>query len=136
MKIQIQNLTEKGKIPIIVGGTNYYIESIVYQILVEDMNDSNALLWETSKRKRDNVDNKNDESQPKKLAVDCNSDVDKEPVSSDVNEVENFIDKQKLQKEIDNESNFTNEEIHAKLKSIDPVMASRLHPNNRRKVLR
>lgn len=136
MEIQIQNLTEKGKIPIIVGGTNYYIESIVYQILVEDMNDSNALLWETSKRKRDNVDNKNDESQPKKLAVDCNSDVDKEPVSSDVNEVENFIDKQKLQKEIDNESNFTNEEIHAKLKSIDPVMASRLHPNNRRKVLR
>ncbi|KPJ07479.1 tRNA dimethylallyltransferase [Papilio machaon] len=86
----IQNLTEKGKIPIIVGGTNYYIESIVYQILVEDMNDSNALLWEISKRKRDYV--QNDESKPKKLAGDCKSDVNKEKLDcSDVHEVEDVV---------------------------------------------
>ncbi|XP_013172663.1 PREDICTED: tRNA dimethylallyltransferase, mitochondrial [Papilio xuthus] len=128
----IENLTEKGKIPIIVGGTNYYIESIVYQILVEDMTDSKALLWDVSKRKRDYNIN---ESQPKKLAVDCESNI-KEKLVSDVHEVKNVIDKQKLQEDVDNETNFSNEEIHAKLKAIDPVMASRLHPNNRRKVLR
>lgn len=46
------------------------------------------------------------------------------------------ISKEELQEYVNNEKNFTNEEVHEKLKSIDPVMASRLHPNNRRKVLR
>ncbi|CAH1638884.1 unnamed protein product [Spodoptera littoralis] len=48
----IDNLTEQGKIPIVVGGTNYYIESIVYKILVENMDDGETLLWDKSRRKR------------------------------------------------------------------------------------
>lgn len=44
--------------------------------------------------------------------------------------------KEELQEYVNSEKNYTNEEIHEKLKAIDPVMASRLHPNNRRKVLR
>lgn len=46
------------------------------------------------------------------------------------------ITKKEFQEYVNNEKNFTNEEIHEKLKTVDPVMASRLHPNNRRKVLR
>lgn len=44
--------------------------------------------------------------------------------------------KEEIQEYVNNEKNFSNEELHETLKAIDPVMASRLHPNNRRKVLR
>ncbi|XP_068618282.1 tRNA dimethylallyltransferase [Battus philenor] len=135
----IKNLIEQGKIPIVVGGTNYYIESIVYQILVEDMNDTEALLWDTSKRKRNFADEYKGEDDDTKKIVKCNENDENETVSEcrEMNIAEEgCVDKDKLKEDVDNESKFTNEEIHAKLKAIDPVMASRLHPNNRRKVLR
>ncbi|RVE47279.1 hypothetical protein evm_008076 [Chilo suppressalis] len=144
----IDNLTEQGKIPIVVGGTNYYIESIVYKILVEDMQDAEALLWDKSRRKRDfdEVEYTEHETISKKR-----NNQTKDPVSLDTQMQTSTINaedntgkldindertKEKLKEDVDNESKFTNEEIHQKLKSFDPVMASRLHPNNRRKVLR
>ncbi|XP_052741800.1 tRNA dimethylallyltransferase isoform X2 [Bicyclus anynana] len=161
----IDNLTKQGKIPIIVGGTNYYIESIVYQILVEHTDDTEELLWDRSKRKRDfyETDPINEESN-KKLAKESdnpknvvvlkqetedksekqnledqesilNSEI-KDNISFTKYEEDKVIDRETLKQDVDNESKFTNEEIHSKLKAIDPVMASRLHPNNRRKILR
>ncbi|XP_075978629.1 tRNA dimethylallyltransferase [Anticarsia gemmatalis] len=133
----IENLTEQGKMPIVVGGTNYYIESIVYKILVEDMNDEEALLWDMSRRKRDLVDSETQEVQEKKAKQSEDAQND-EPTTSDDKPGEEVvaISKEQLKEFVDNEKNYTNEEIHAKLKSIDPVMAARLHFNNRRKVLR
>ncbi|XP_026761040.2 tRNA dimethylallyltransferase [Galleria mellonella] len=153
----IDNLTEQGKVPIIVGGTNYYIESIVYKILVEDMNDSEALLWDKSRRKRDLDDysDDHDEVETKKAAKEPTHETTAKPSTSEIiDETENIsektnsdtcidvtkntqaVNKEKLKIDVDNEKKFTNEEIHTKLKAIDPVMAARLHPNNRRKVLR
>lgn len=138
---------EQGKIPIIVGGTNYYIESIVYKILVEDTDDTESLLWDKSRRKRhiDEPDNINKVSD-KKPNLEPNKDVDDEESSEETAEQVvkdhskdanvKVVDKVQLQQDVDNEKNFSNEEIHQKLKDIDPVMAARLHPNNRRKVLR
>ncbi|XP_050351983.1 tRNA dimethylallyltransferase [Nymphalis io] len=152
----IDNLTEQGKIPIIVGGTNYYIESIVYKILVEDMNNADELLWEKSRRKRDysetdtsgencqkklskdtTNDNTNDLSDNIQVPNETTSEIDlkKDTIVRKIIEIKD-ISKEKLKEDVDNESGFTNEEIHARLNAIDPVMASRLHPNNRRKVLR
>ncbi|CAH2040013.1 unnamed protein product, partial [Iphiclides podalirius] len=132
----IENLTEKGKIPIVVGGTNYYIESIVYKILVEDIDDSDTLLWDKSMKKRVHQDaGLEEELRAKKLTTEDSKESFLE--TSDPKEARSVaVDKDKLREDIENETRFTNEEIHAKLKSIDPVMASRLHPNNRRKVLR
>ncbi|XP_049874589.1 tRNA dimethylallyltransferase [Pectinophora gossypiella] len=142
----IDNLTEEGKIPIIVGGTNYYLESIVYKILVEDMDDAEALLWDKSRKKRDLDEIEgNDDVQNKKVARESKTDTNKleleegstskeQDTSKDEQVTE--VSKEKLKEDVENETNFTNEEIHAKLKAIDPIMASRLHPNNRRKVLR
>lgn len=151
--------------PIIVGGTNYYIESIVYKILVEDMDDDKALLWETSRRKRDYndyesgntkriaIENK-EESNPGpsltttkesgKESVGNSKDTVKPQTqdrSENINTLEKVEDKsdnikQKLKEFVDNEKKYSNEEVHAELKAIDPVMAARLHPNNRRKILR
>ncbi|KAI5644158.1 IPP transferase domain-containing protein [Phthorimaea operculella] len=186
----IDNLTGQGKIPIIVGGTNYYIESIVYKILVQDDEDSTSLLWERSRLKRlldDDEKGSLGESE-KKVAKETTEDkpvhikkenTDDRTKSTEVNTIpikqektdelstnlehnpthikqektcaeesqstlkvvnihtlKEVIDIEKFKKDIDNEKDFTNEEIHAKLRAVDPVMSTRLHPNNRRKVLR
>ncbi|CAH0584056.1 unnamed protein product [Chrysodeixis includens] len=144
----IDNLVEKGKMPIIVGGTNYYIESIVYKILVEDMDDDEALLWDKSRRKRDLDDKKaidiakniklvKDAELEESDVVPTTSDVTDKPMETDNNDSKDTkISIEKLKEDVYNEANFTNEEIHAKLKAVDPKMAERLHPNNRRKVMR
>lgn len=156
-KIQIDNLTKQGKIPIIVGGTNYYIESIVYQILVEHTEDAEELLWDKSKRKRDfdvvdeggnkRIANDSDDSEnSKETSVTTAESKEKDESTSQSgveddatslkDEEKKNIDAETLKHDVDNQSRFTNEELHSRLKAIDPVMASRLHPNNRRKVLR
>ncbi|CAH2265693.1 jg4943 [Pararge aegeria aegeria] len=170
----IDNLTKQGKVPVIVGGTNYYIESIVYHILVEHTENTNELLWDKSNRKRDfyEADNLSDVASKKAKEsddpVNCEDVSDVSTAESNVNikntkgstpgtnvknecsedqgdlisehemkdNEEKKIDVESLKQDVGNESKFSNEEIHLKLKAIDPVMASRLHPNNRRKVLR
>ncbi|CAH0729516.1 unnamed protein product, partial [Brenthis ino] len=139
----IDSLTEQGKMPVIVGGTIYYIESVVYKILVEDTLDADGLLWEKSKRKRD-YDSDENPSKRTNADVDLeyigttkNTDICPSPINEskcDLNQ-EFEVNKEQIKDDVDNESKFTNEEIHARLKAVDPEMASRLHPNNRRKVL-
>ncbi|XP_017775266.1 PREDICTED: tRNA dimethylallyltransferase, mitochondrial [Nicrophorus vespilloides] len=80
----IDHLFDQKKIPIIVGGTNYYIESLLWKILVDDPN---------SKRKFEPGRSNKDYELP-------------------------------------------SEELHKKLKDLDPKMANRLHPNNKRKIIR
>ncbi|XP_018569009.1 tRNA dimethylallyltransferase [Anoplophora glabripennis] len=80
----INNIQEKNKLPIVVGGTNYYIESILWKILVE-----------------------NECGLVEKIGVLPN-----------------------------NEHQLPSEELHKRLSHIDPDMARRLHPNNKRKILR
>lgn len=74
--------------PIIVGGTNYYIESLIWKVLVDNPNQ---------------CDFDSDEESPLKIR---------------------------------REDGTSNEELHKKLMEVDPEMATRLHPNNRRKVIR
>lgn len=112
------------------------------------MDDNEALLWDKSRRKRDSDKEEwKKEKEEKKRALEVKQEEeeltgdDKEPSTSDASKQEYDIStfqliKDQLQKDIDNELIFTNEEIHAKLNTIDPKMAKRLHPNNRRKILR
>ncbi|XP_028030545.1 tRNA dimethylallyltransferase [Bombyx mandarina] len=152
----IDSLIDQKKIPIIVGGTIYYIESIVYQILVESMDDTDALLWDKSRRKRD-LDNTPNTAEKisKKTNDGCGGDDKMKVKGEHPKEDEEFIRitlstdnevkildaeeetlKRQLQEDVDNEARFTNTEISEKLRLIDPAMANRLHPNNRRKILR
>lgn len=81
----IDDLFKKSKLPIIVGGTNYYIESLLWRILVANPNEQSNV-------------------KPGILPND--------------------------------EHLLSSEELHKKLKLLDPNMARRLHPNNKRKILR
>ncbi|XP_072015938.1 tRNA dimethylallyltransferase-like isoform X3 [Amphiura filiformis] len=42
----IDGLLHKGKLPIIVGGTNYYIEALLWNILIGEETDTDTLVWE------------------------------------------------------------------------------------------
>uniref|UniRef100_A0A8C0CFX1 tRNA dimethylallyltransferase n=1 Tax=Balaenoptera musculus TaxID=9771 RepID=A0A8C0CFX1_BALMU len=78
--------TRLDKIPIVVGGTNYYIESLLWKVLV------NAKPWEMG--------------------------------------TEKVIDKKvELEKE-------DGHALHKRLSQVDPEMAAKLHPHDKRKVAR
>ncbi|XP_078047163.1 tRNA dimethylallyltransferase [Augochlora pura] len=97
----IDNLLTKKKLPIVVGGTNYYIEALLWKILITNSepvpNSSNSLCMENAY---------------------------------------NDGDKKKLKIDTDWNSKESNENLFKKLMEVDPEMAKRLHPNNRRKILR
>ncbi|GLV32183.1 uncharacterized protein CBL_11860 [Carabus blaptoides fortunei] len=92
----IDDLFARNKMPIVVGGTNYYIESLLWKILVDDPG-----------------------SMPGDVPLaDC------EPFNK------------KLRFDAELEDGVSSLELHKRLQQLDPDMAKRLHPNNRRKILR
>nr|XP_033324486.1 tRNA dimethylallyltransferase [Megalopta genalis] len=97
----IDELLAREKLPIIVGGTNYYIEALLWKILIANSetvaNSSVSLCMENAYNDGDN----------KKLKID-----------------------------LDRNSKESNENLFKKLMEVDPEMAKRLHPNNRRKIIR
>lgn len=124
------------------------MESIIWHILFDHNTDTKQLLCDINKekrrkRERDDDDNDRDENNVKKPNLNLVEDETTNKISTDTpntsctnEQTEPVIDKEKLLQELENEKQFTNEEIHEKLKAIDPVAASRLHPNNRRKIIR
>ncbi|KAK6645521.1 hypothetical protein RUM43_001798 [Polyplax serrata] len=103
----IRDILRRNKLPIIVGGTNYYIESVLYNVLVD---------------RPDNIGSVKDDEPD----VDISSPKRRKLGSFDE-------DEQKFMSSI---KDLSNEELHQKLKEIDPEMADILHPNNRRKIIR
>ncbi|XP_058804254.1 tRNA dimethylallyltransferase [Phymastichus coffea] len=87
----IDGLLKENKLPLVVGGTNYYIEALLWQILVDDPRQQGGEFdseeeWTSKKPRR--------------------------------------------------EEGLSSEDLHKKLMQVDPEMAERLHPNDRRKVIR
>ena len=82
--------------PIIVGGTNYYIESILWHVLVQSK--GNGLDEETLR---------------------------------ELNEETRVFLEGKMEMD-----GMESPILHEFLKEVDPVAAQRLHPNNKRKIMR
>ncbi|CRK96849.1 CLUMA_CG009944, isoform A [Clunio marinus] len=99
----IDNLIQSSKMPIIVGGTNYYIESILWHNLVSP-----------GVGKRKNL-------------------LSDEKLHGLEEEVQNFLQNSSLD---DLMANMESIKLYEYLKLIDPPMANRLHPNNKRKIMR
>ncbi|KAI4500707.1 hypothetical protein M0802_004299 [Mischocyttarus mexicanus] len=118
----VDNLMSEKKIPIIVGGTNYYIESVLWKILIKNMNENNCL---TRKVLSDNDNKDTDENTQQQTMLEDESSATK---------------KMKIDKNIDDSTTTscvqTNEMLYRRLTEIDPEMARKLHPNNRRKIMR
>lgn len=95
----IDSLLGNQKVPIIVGGTNYYIESILWKILIDEWQDSDEDEEGVSDRKK------------AKLTE------------------ERVFDQFDM-------NGQSSEELHEKLRLVDPESAGQLHPNNKRKIIR
>lgn len=94
---------QRSKSPIIVGGTNYYIESILWHNLVSP--------GIGCKRKIDEA-NYDDE-----LCQDAKDFLDNSATNEKMMDIESV-------------------KLYEYLKMIDPATANRLHPNNKRKIMR
>ncbi|XP_020298236.1 tRNA dimethylallyltransferase, mitochondrial-like, partial [Pseudomyrmex gracilis] len=115
----IDNLLARSKLPIVVGGTNYYIESLLWEILITEPKDRSARA----------------ESAPGASVANRSDDRCKDEQNDDDDEDDN--DEAAPSKRLKFDARLcgdTNEELHRKLMEVDPEMAHKLHPNNRRKV--
>ncbi|XP_044016747.1 tRNA dimethylallyltransferase isoform X2 [Aphidius gifuensis] len=121
----INDVITRRKLPIIVGGTNYYIESLLWQVLLADP--------ELIEGKVNTEDNKKND------VTTCDTDGDndkKNDVSTCDTDGDNDNDLTSSKKMKFDDSIESNLALHQKLSKIDPEMARRLHPNNRRKIIR
>ena len=139
----IQDITKRGKVPIVVGGTNYYIESLLWEILVSEENVGDVTASQSDfeecigrnqpkasdlpnlehryplEGNRDHTESPHEKQEEKSVP-----DSPKESLCCK-NDCSISEDGQKLPK---NEYEY--------LKTIDPIAASRVHPNDSRKVKR
>nr|XP_027197124.1 tRNA dimethylallyltransferase-like isoform X2 [Dermatophagoides pteronyssinus] len=111
----IDQIISKRKIPIIVGGTNYYIESILWDTLVG------------SKEQKISDD--------KEFKIETDEDGNySEILANEIETINDLLQKQKLTYR--NLRSISNEKLYEFLKEIDPESANTLHLHNRRKVIR
>ncbi|XP_072358339.1 tRNA dimethylallyltransferase isoform X2 [Scyliorhinus torazame] len=91
----IEDIVDRQKIPIIVGGTNYYIESLLWKVLVDTK--EGGICSATDRRVGSRTSSPNRKEELEKL--DC-------------------------------------QELYKQLAEVDPEMAEKLHPHDKRKVAR
>lgn len=104
-----------------VGGTNYYIESLLWKILVTSDPQYKQVCWPTEDSESSSDDDEVKDSEPTSTA----SDVEKQTSTDDILKM-TVLEMDKI------ESN----ELHMHLAIHDPTSANRIHPNNKRKIIR
>ncbi|XP_025990811.2 tRNA dimethylallyltransferase isoform X2 [Solenopsis invicta] len=119
----IDNLLARRKLPVVVGGTNYYIESLLWQILITDPKEPPVQVDSSATNPSASIENRSDDRY--NVQVDRLND-------GDDDDHETAPKKLKFDVRFDG----SNEELHQRLMEVDPEMARKLHPNNRRKVIR
>ena len=137
----ISDISARGKIPIIVGGTNYYIESLLWDILVPQKRLDDSESEGTEARYQETFQTKDTVAE----------DVTKEPLSCFKEMVDdpkigfkrsqNYVNLESAEKNsgqagISSDIASLNNQEYKRLKMIDPIAASRVHPNDNRKVKR
>lgn len=107
----IDEMRSRDKLPIVVGGTNYYIESLLWKVLLDTGVSSGVGAGGCAKTGFD-------------AAVGRVS--QQEGADSAEGAAERKLELEKLD----------GAELHKRLAEVDPEMASVLHPNDRRKIAR
>ncbi|XP_054710203.1 tRNA dimethylallyltransferase-like [Uloborus diversus] len=103
-----EKLLQEKKLPIIVGGTNYYIESVLWEVLISPQVVNTRLLHE-------------------------DVDICTKKLSSPISSAEDIFSQEI---NFDSVQKFSGEVLHEALKRVDPVMANTIHPQDRRKIVR
>uniref|UniRef100_A0A182N0X6 tRNA dimethylallyltransferase n=1 Tax=Anopheles dirus TaxID=7168 RepID=A0A182N0X6_9DIPT len=116
---QIESLLAANRMPIVVGGTNYYIESILWQVLLGE-----GVRWERFRSRSATPQQAGPAADPKRPRLDADA-----PLERIVEALPDLESADALEA-------YESELLHRALQRVDPASAERLHPNNKRKILR
>lgn len=134
----INSLMEKGRLPIVVGGTNYYIESILWRSFIMEP------ALESAKRNFSQITEVTSEAIEKELG-DSETLIDSElqhinstetdliHEDKDLEDVGKFFSKKIYSFGL---RNIKSDKLWQLLEKVDPQTAHIIHPNDRRKVIR
>ena len=121
--MQIDGLLADGKVPVIVGGTNYYIESLLWRVLLDtgagsdansdddDAGDEHRLVYELDDIRRRSSDVTGSQA----------------PAAGSL---ESILFTQ------DGLDHIPTAQLYEMLRQVDPQIAQSRHPNDRRKIIR
>ncbi|KAJ8306636.1 hypothetical protein KUTeg_017181 [Tegillarca granosa] len=146
----IERILKDEKLPIVVGGTSYYIESLLWNFLINSQDVLNARKSESINLKsKASVDFENE--QGKQIVSECDS-MSLEPgltseeqgttthhISNSVGELildDAFSSDESSSTESESEDTYSNQTLHKRLQKIDSETAKTIHPNDTRKVKR
>uniref|UniRef100_A0A1I8NV79 C2H2-type domain-containing protein n=1 Tax=Stomoxys calcitrans TaxID=35570 RepID=A0A1I8NV79_STOCA len=124
----IENLLSQSKCPIVVGGTNYYIESLLWDILVSSTSTEDISLSPSA-----TASSAGNAAKPIAAAATTTNEA-----SNEVQDVAPVSENSKNPSFIDPSEMLTmqSEFLHNHLRTFDPETANRIHPNNKRKIIR
>ena len=142
----IEDIKSRGKIPIVVGGTNYYIESVLWDILIdEDRNDNSSSGEELVEPEGQGPSKK---IRKRKLlestgVLGSATKYDEAVVSPGEASKGSRRSEERPELQFCNDAGVRGEDEHScktslydKLREVDPAMADRIHPSDSRKVAR
>ena len=141
----IDDIRKRGKIPIMAGGTNYYIESVLWDMLIDDAcNQPHGTSGSSSSDE--------DESEGPRIAIKRRKDIQLLEGASSVRVIceKGMCDEGKKSSQSDQmsrhdepigqicncKSKSYEPSLYERLREVDPVMADRLHPRDSRKIAR
>ncbi|XP_038105577.1 tRNA dimethylallyltransferase isoform X1 [Culex quinquefasciatus] len=156
----IDRLLEQNRMPIVVGGTNYYIESVLWQVLVgtgiheertrRRTTSSSSSQEEDAKRPKlsstleesesgGNRESAKEDDAKKVVGSENESGEQVEKIAAsgdDADEEESELVARVLPMATEQLEQLESPVLHRVLRRVDPVSADRLHPNNKRKIVR
>ena len=115
---QIEQIKSGGKLPILVGGTNYYIESILWNILIDS---------------GDNQDAKDDRFLFSKEAQAAEDEETSHPTNQHELTAENIMNNKIHAKSF---REIPSDHLYLILNQLDPQSAQLFHPQDKRKIIR
>lgn len=122
----INDLIDRNILPIVVGGTMYYIESLMWQNITmesprsNELNKSNQILEQTTLMDKET---KRFEALKEELIH----------TNEDLNDIERFFSKPIIYNSF---VNIPSEKLWTILEKVDPQSSCFIHPNNKRKIVR
>jgi len=111
--LMIEDIHKRGRVPILVGGTHYYIEAVVWNNGILD-SESTTTAGEKSEKTTSGEEGKGSEQERESKTK----------------------EEQEKESEKGNGGEDSTASLWEELKRVDPTMAERLHPNNERKIKR
>lgn len=123
---QIDKIMNQSKLPIVVGGTNYYIESLLWKVLIANDSVSKQNVAHTATA--DVAEQIPQQTLPGDRIDKADTTEDKAKFN-ELSELAKTINMEEVEQ-------MAPQKMHDLLSKYDVASAERLHPNNRRKIIR